>query len=71
MLGRLISSFADLQEFDEIETNIARAFPSARIEDRRMLPRFAKRIGHILTPAGLHADFVRPDQGPLPFRLPS
>jgi hypothetical protein len=60
----------DLQELDAIESNIARAFPHALIEDRWMLPRFAKRIGHLLTPEGLHADFVRPDQGALPFRLP-
>jgi len=60
----------DLQEFDAIESNIARAFPSAQIEDRWMLPRFAKRIGHILTPAGLHADFIRPSRAALSLRLP-
>jgi DNA-binding Lrp family transcriptional regulator len=56
----------DLREFDAIETRIARAFPSAQIEDRWMLPRFAKRIGHVLTPAGLHAEFIRPHRTPLP-----
>jgi DNA-binding Lrp family transcriptional regulator len=59
----------DLREFDAIEAKIARAFPSAMIEDRWMLPRFAKRLGHILTPAGLHAAFVMPNQAPLPLRL--
>lgn len=55
----------NLREFDAIETKIARAFPSAQIEDRWMLPRFAKRIGHILTPAGLHSEFVMPNRARL------
>jgi hypothetical protein len=58
----------NLREFDAIEANIARAFPTAQIEDRWMLPRFAKRIGHILTPAGLHAGFVMPNRDPLPLQ---
>ena len=57
----------NLQELDAIETNIARAFPGTQIEDRWMLPRFAKRIGHILTPAGLHADFIMPNRASVPF----
>lgn len=59
----------NLQEFDAIETKIARAFPSAQIEDRWMLPRFAKRIGHILTPGGVHSQFVMPNRAPLPLQL--
>ncbi|TDO54821.1 DNA-binding Lrp family transcriptional regulator [Kribbella sp. VKM Ac-2527] len=58
----------NLREFDAIEAKIARAFPSAQIADRWMLPRFAKRIGHILTPTGLHTDFIRPTRTPLPLQ---
>jgi DNA-binding Lrp family transcriptional regulator len=56
----------DLREFDALEAKIARAFPTAQIEDRWMLPRFTKRLGHILTPAGLHAKFVLPHPPALP-----
>ncbi|WP_405064160.1 Lrp/AsnC family transcriptional regulator [Kribbella sp. NBC_01505] len=56
----------DLLEFDTLEAKIARAFPTAQIEDRWMLPRFAKRLGHILTPTGHHAKFVLPNPPTLP-----
>lgn len=59
----------DLREFDAIESKIARAFPDAQIEDRWMLPRFAKRMGHTLTREGLHAGFVMPNRAPLPLQL--
>ncbi|TCO46256.1 DNA-binding Lrp family transcriptional regulator [Kribbella antiqua] len=50
----------DLRELDAIETKIARAFPTARAEERWLLPRFPKRLGHTLTPSGHHAKFIPP-----------
>lgn len=49
-----------LRDLDAVETKIARAFPTARTEERWLLPRFPKRLGHTLTPSGHHATFIPP-----------
>ena len=50
----------ELRDLDTVETKIARAFPTARVEDRWLLPRFPKRLAHTLTPTGHHATFIPP-----------
>lgn len=50
----------ELRDLDIVETKVARAFPTARTEDRWLLPRFPKRLAHTLTPTGHHATFIPP-----------
>ncbi|MEU5030613.1 Lrp/AsnC family transcriptional regulator [Streptomyces milbemycinicus] len=48
----------DLQELDEIENKLTSAFPKVRIKDRWIIPRIAKRAGHILDLDSRHLHFV-------------
>ncbi|TDC79822.1 Lrp/AsnC family transcriptional regulator [Streptomyces hainanensis] len=38
----------DLTELDEIEGRLAERFPAARVTDRCLVPRIAKRMGHVI-----------------------
>ena len=49
----------DLDELADIELRIARAFPGVEVVDRWVIPRVAKRSGHMLTAEGLHDHAVR------------
>lgn len=48
----------DLGEFESIERRIATVFPSARLDDRWMIMRTPKRVGHLLDADHRHSGFV-------------
>lgn len=48
----------DLEELDEIEHRITSAYPNVEIRDRWIVPRIAKRLGHILDIESCHKQFV-------------
>ncbi|MGY0064428.1 Lrp/AsnC ligand binding domain-containing protein [Streptomyces sp. LZ34] len=48
----------DLQELDEIENKLTSAFPKVLIKDRWIVPRIAKRAGHILDLDSRHVRLV-------------
>ncbi|MFC5929737.1 Lrp/AsnC family transcriptional regulator [Cryobacterium melibiosiphilum] len=50
----------DLEQLDEVESRVARLFPSALVVDRWLLPRQVKRIGHLIGTDGRHGGYVEP-----------
>lgn len=48
----------DLEELDDIEHRIMTAYPHIEIRDRWIVPRIAKRLGHILDIESRHKQFV-------------
>ncbi|BCW45096.1 AsnC family transcriptional regulator [Arthrobacter sp. StoSoilB5] len=53
----------DLEELDNIEHRITAAYPHIEIHDRWIVPRIAKRLGHILDVDSSHLRFVPLDGG--------
>lgn len=51
--------FKDLDELDDIESKITTVFPRAMIADRWLVPRYGKRMGHVLDAEGRH-DYYQP-----------
>ncbi|MFF2300312.1 Lrp/AsnC family transcriptional regulator [Arthrobacter sp. NPDC058127] len=49
----------DLEELDDLEHRFTSAFPRVQIKDRWIIPRIAKRQGHILDDDSRHQQFVR------------
>jgi DNA-binding Lrp family transcriptional regulator len=58
--ANLVASFwlRDLDELDDIEDKLTRVFSGIRIVDRWIVPRVAKRAGHIFDPDGRWQGFV-------------
>lgn len=48
----------ELEQLDSLETRIARLFPSAVVNDRWMILRHAKRVGHLMDSQGYHSGHV-------------
>lgn len=48
----------DLEELDDLEHKLTSAFPHVQIKDRWIIPRIAKRRGHILDDDSRHIRFV-------------
>jgi DNA-binding Lrp family transcriptional regulator len=48
----------DFDELDQVETGLARAHPDVQIVDRWMIPRVAKRMGHLISPDGRRTGYV-------------
>lgn len=56
----------DLGDLDRFEDQLSRLYPSAEVVDRWTIMRTAKRLGHVLTPEGLHSHYVAPEQNTPP-----
>jgi DNA-binding Lrp family transcriptional regulator len=50
-----------IEELDEVEAYILHRCPAARVDDRWMVPRFAKRVGHLLDRHGRRTGCVVPE----------
>ncbi|WP_158726414.1 Lrp/AsnC family transcriptional regulator [Tomitella fengzijianii] len=58
--ANLVGSFwmRDLYELDAIERRLQSTYPGVRVVDRWIIPRVAKRTGHVLDSEGLWSHFV-------------
>ncbi len=65
VLGRanllVILWLRSFDELDDIEGRLFRAFPALEVADRWLVPRTAKRLGHVISPDGRRREFVPPD----------
>ncbi len=50
----------DFAELDEVEARLFRAFPGLEVAGRQLIPRTAKRLGHVIGSDGRGAGFVPP-----------
>ncbi len=50
-----------IEELDAVESYILRRCPAARVDDRWMVPRFAKRVGHLIDRDGRRTGCVVPE----------